>query len=64
MTQHSKFSLRAARDRAVLGNGTTVHNVYHPAVRHKTAAASRGETLVPATGSVSIAMFLTAALRK
>lgn len=34
------------------------------AARHKTAAASRGETLIPAASSVSSPMPLTAALRK
>jgi len=36
----------------------------NPAARHKTAVASREETLVRATGSVSSANTLTAALRK
>jgi len=44
---------------AVRGNGTAVHNF-----SHKSAAAARsGEKLVPAAGSVSSAMTLTAALR-
>ena len=63
MTQHSSFPLRAARDRATRGNGTTVHNASHVAARHKPAATSRGKTLVPAAGGVSIAMSLTVALR-
>jgi len=36
----------------------------HPAARHKTAAASRGDTLVRVAGSISSAMTLTVALRK
>jgi len=36
----------------------------HPAARHKTAADSSGETSVPAAGSVSVAVTMTAALRK
>jgi hypothetical protein len=39
----------------VRGNGTTVHDGSHLAERHKTAAASREETPVPAAGSVSSA---------
>jgi hypothetical protein len=35
-----------------------------PAARHKTAAASLGDTLVRAAGSNSSAMTLTVALRK
>jgi len=64
LTQHGNFSLRAAHDRAVRGNGTAVHIDSYPAARHKKAAAISGEKLVPAVGSVSSAMTLAAALRK
>lgn len=37
---------RAPRGRYARGNGTTVHSASHPAARHKTAAASRGNTSV------------------
>ena len=43
MTQHGNFTLRAARDRAARGNGTTVHNSSRLAARHKTAAAGHGD---------------------
>ena len=59
------FSLKTGT--AVSTSGTAVSPPtigLHPAARHKTAAASRGETLVPAAGSVSSALTLTAALRK
>jgi hypothetical protein len=35
---------------------TTRLGASHPAARHKTAAACRGETLLPAADSVSIAI--------
>lgn len=41
-----------------------VHTVSHPEERHKTATASRGETLIPAASSASSVMPFTAALRK
>ena len=63
MTQQSNVRLRAARDGAARVNSTTVHNVSHPAARHKTAAASREEMLVHAAGSVSRAVTLKAVLR-
>jgi hypothetical protein len=56
MTRHSNFSLRAARDTAARVNGTTLHNASHPAPQLKTAAVSRGQTLVRAAGSVSSVM--------
>ena len=62
MRQHSNFSLRATRDRAASGNGTTVHNVPHLAARHVIAADSSGERLVPAAGSVTSDVMLTGAL--
>jgi hypothetical protein len=63
MTQHSNFSLRATHDRAASGNGTTVHNASHVAARNtKVAADSSGEKLVPAAGSVTSDVTLTAAL--
>ena len=43
ITHSSDFPLRAARDRAARGNGTSIHNAPHLAARHKTAAASRGD---------------------
>ena len=46
MTHSSDFQLRAARDRAARGSGTSIpsiHNAPHLAARHKTAAASRGD---------------------
>jgi ribosomal protein S27E len=64
MTQHSNVPLRAARVTTARGNSSTVHNTCHLAARHKTAADSCGETLVPPAGGVSSAMTLTAALRK
>jgi hypothetical protein len=45
------------------GNGATVHNASYLAARHKAAADSRGETLVPGAGKVSSAVTLTSALR-
>jgi len=64
MTQHSNVPLGAARVTAARGDGATVQNASHLAARHKTAAANRGETIVPAAGSVSSDVALTAALRK
>jgi len=63
MTQHSNLPLRAARDMAARVNGTAIHNASHPAAQLKAAAASRGQKLVRAAGSVSSAMTLTAALQ-
>jgi hypothetical protein len=55
----------AAPGRSAHGNRTTGHSASRQAARHKTTAAvSRGEKLVPAAGSVSSAVTLTAALRK
>jgi len=48
MAQHSNLPLRAASGTAAHVNGTTVHNASHPAAQLKTAAASRGQTLVRA----------------
>jgi len=62
MTQYSNFSLRGTRDRAASGNGTAVHNASHLAARHTTAVDSSGERLVPAAGSVTSDVTLTAAL--
>jgi hypothetical protein len=64
MKHHNHFPLREARDRAARANGTTVYNDTHLAARQKTAAASRGETLVPPAGSASSAVTLTAALQR
>ena len=50
MIQQSNVPLTAACNRYDRGNGATVLNAYHLAARHKTAADSRGETLVPAAG--------------
>jgi hypothetical protein len=46
--------------------GTAIRHTIglHPAARHKTAAASRVDTLVRAAGSNSSAMTLTVELRK
>jgi hypothetical protein len=63
MTQPNNLPLRAARDRAACGNGTTLRNAWHIAARHETAAASSEETLVPAADSVCSAVILTAAVR-
>jgi len=63
MTQHSNLPLRAARDTAARVNGTTVHNASYLAAQLKTAAASRGQTLVRVAGSLNSAMTLTAALQ-
>jgi len=63
VTQHSNVPLRATRHTAARENVATVHNASHLAVRHKTAADSHGETPVSATGSVSSAVTLTAALQ-
>lgn len=52
MAKHSNFPLTAARDQAACGNGTTVQKASHSAARHKTAAANRASTLVPAVGAV------------
>ena len=59
-----QLAARAARYRSARGNDTTVHNASHPAARHKTAAASRGVTLVRAVGRVSSAMTLTAGQKR
>jgi len=56
VTQHSNLPLRAARDRVVRGNCTTVHNASQLPVRYSTAAASRVATPVLAAGSVSSAV--------
>ena len=62
MTQQSNFSLRATRDRAASGNGTTVDNASHLHARHTTVAASSGERLVPPSGSATSDVTLTATL--
>lgn len=59
MTQYSNFPLGATRDIATGGN-KTVHNASYLAARH--TSASSKERLVPAAGSVSSALPLTAAL--
>ena len=61
--QPSNLPLRAERGRAARGNGATVHSASHLAARHKAAAASRGETMVPAADSICSAVTLTAAMR-
>jgi hypothetical protein len=61
MTQYSSFPLGATRDIATGANGKTVHNASYLAARHTSSASSK-ERLVPAAGSVSSALPLTAAL--
>jgi len=40
-----QLTLKAARDRAARGNGTTVHSASHLAERHKTTPASGRENV-------------------
>jgi hypothetical protein len=63
MTQHSNFSLRAARARFAREIGANFLNTSPLAARHKTAAASDGGRLVPATGRVGSVVTLIAALQ-
>jgi hypothetical protein len=56
MTQLSNVPLTAACDRSNSRNGASVHDTSHLAARHTTAAASRGETPVPAADSVRSAV--------
>jgi len=60
MTQHSNFPVRAARDIAARGKGTTVHNVSRLAVRHKTAVGTSAS--LRAVGIASSAVTLRVAL--
>ena len=59
-----QFPVRAAHGRSAHANGTTGHSASHPAVQHKTAAVSCGETVVPVASTICSAMTLSAALWK
>jgi hypothetical protein len=53
MTQQSNFPHIAAGHKVARWDSTNVDNATHAAARHKPAAASRGELLVAADGSLT-----------